>query len=847
MLNDLSYGFQMMAKNLGFTAGAVLSLALGIGANTAIFSLINAVMLKMLPVKQPEHLVLLNWAAQAWPAMIPSLRGTISRDKSGRVISTSFTYRTFEEIHTSNNVLSGMCAFAGAGRLNLVVNGQPGLAESELVSGDYFSTLGIQPVLGRLLTPQDDQANASPAAVISYGYWMRRFGGDPAVVGKNATVNGIPFTIVGVSPAEFFGVEPGRSIDVWIPLQTEPEVQRGWFEARTNWWLLIMGRLKPGVRKQEALANLEVLFRQSITAGTNRPIQAEGLPHLELSSGSQGVDSVRRQFSRPLLTLMAVVGLVLLIACANVANLLLARATARQKEIAVRLALGAARWRVIRQLLTESVLLSTSGGILGLLLAFWATDLIIAFMSSGGQQIGLHVSPDPHVLGFTAIVAVVTGILFGLAPALRGTRLDLTRALKDSAGSMFGGVRRIGGLHLGLGKALVVSQVAVSLLLLIGAGLFVRTLENLQKENLGFDRRNLLLFGIDPTQNGYKGQRLVRFYEELQRRLQAIAGVRSASLSQRAPLSGGVSVVGLVVQGYTPKPNADRNDGSFDVHVNVVSPGFFETMGIPLLVGRPINTGDNATSPMVGVVNEAFVRTYLETQNPIGSRAAWAGEPSRKMEIVGVVSDARYDKLRREAPPTYYVPYTQFEDPHTQSEERLGPMYFEVRTTGNPRDWIASVRNVVQELDRVTPIFDVKTQIEQINESIFQERLFAKLSSFFGLLALLLACVGLYGIMSYAVVGRTNEIGIRMALGAEQVSILRCVLREALLLVGFGIVLGIPLALAATRLIASELYGFKPNDPITISLAVSLMTAVVALAGYLSACKASPVDSMMTL
>ena len=858
LLQDLRYGLRMLAKNPGFTAVAVLTMALGIGANTAIFSLIDAVLLRMLPVRQPEHLVLLSWTAPGHPYMIHSLSGNMDRGTSGGFTSTSFSYAIFDDIRTNNQAFSSVLAFADTDRLNVGVGGQAGIAQGQWVSGDFFSTLGVPAAIGRTITPADDTVGAIPVAMISYRYWVRRFGRDPLAVGKVITVNGVPFTLVGVTAPEFFGVQPGASVDLWIPLRTQPQIDPGWtayatpgevsrFTARDDWWVVIMGRLKPGAGEQQARAALDVAVRQNVASieppppAQHSPDVALEPPRVELSTASKGLDSLRQEFSRPLAILMAVVGLVLLIACANVANLLLARATSRQKEIAVRLALGAGRRRLIRQLLTESVLLAVTGGALGVILAYWASDVLLAFMSSGREPVILRVSPNLSVLGFTALVSVLTGVLFGLAPALRGTRLDLTHALKEGGGKIVGGGRRSRRVGLELGKALVIAQVAMSLLLLIGAGLFVRTLNNLESENVGFDRRNLLLFGIDPTQAGYKGERLARFYEGLRRGIEAVPGVRSASLSRHTFINGGITISGVSIQGYTPKPGEPNGNGSLSLHVNSVGPRFFETFGIPLVLGRTIGDRDTAGTPKVAVVNRAFARAYLGGMSPIGRRFGFGDQKaSSDNVIVGVVGDARYGRLRDEAPPTVYVPYAQ-------DIQQLAEMTFEVRTAGDPINSIGAIRQAVQGLDRNLPLADVKTQTEQIEQATFQERLFARLSSFFGLLALVLASVGLYGMMSYAVARRTNEMGIRMALGAEKGTLFQMVIQEAMALVAVGIVIGVPVALAASRLIASVLYGLKSTDPLTIGSATVVLAAVALLAGYLPARRASRVDPMVAL
>jgi predicted permease len=860
IVQDLRYGLRQLRRNPGFTAVAVLTLALGIGANTAIFSLIDAVMLKSLPVKNPEQLTLLNWAAQSTPGIMPasgiihSLTGNSDQDKSGLFTSTSFSYPTFEQIHAQKDVFSKVFAFADPDVVTLNLDGQAGLAEAELVSGDYFSGLGLKAVAGRTILEADDRAGAAPVAMVSYGFWERRFGGESSVVGKAITINNVPFTIIGVTPPEFFGLEPGRSLDVWLPLHTQPQVEPNRTEAgglkfvrSDDWWVLIMGRLKPGVSRQQARTALEVAFQHSMTVPgmglSQNPsehkslAQAPDLPHLGLAPASKGLSSLREVFSKPLFILMVVVGLVLLIACANLANLLLARAMTREKEIAIRLAIGAGRLRLIRQMLTECVVLAVLGGMVGFALAYWATSGLVAFMSSGSHPIALRVHPDLHILGFTAAVSVLTGVLFGLTPAFSSTRL--APSLRENSGSESAGAHR--GAWLYLGKTLLVAQVGMSLLLLVGAALFVRTLQNLENLNVGFNRYNVLLFGIDPTQSGYEGERLAHFYQELQQRLEVLPGVRSASISSHTLIGGGVSITGIFIQADGPRSDKDRSGPGGAVYLEEVGPRFFETLGIPLVLGRTIGPEDTSTTPKVAVVNETLARKYFPHSSPIGRRFGFGeAKASGEIGIVGVVGDAKYADLRREVPPTVYVPYLQ-------GPNQLRSMRFEVRTAGNPLAVVASVRRIVQSLDRNLPLMKVKTQTEQIDETLFQERLVATLSSFFSLLGLVLACVGLYGVTSYAVTRRTREIGIRMALGAERYNILGLVIRETLLLVVLGVAIGIPTALGATRMISSMLYGLEPTDPLTF-VAVSLILVAVALAAcYIPARRAAKVDPMVAL
>ena len=857
LVQDLRYGLRMLRKSSGFTVVAVVTLALGIGANTAIFSLIDAVMLNMLPVREPEQLVLLSWTAQGHPYMIHSLSGNFDRDSTGNFTSTSFSYPIFESIRERAQAFSSVLAFADIDRLNVAGGGQADLAQGQLVSGDFFSTLGVPACIGRTIVLSDDTEGASPVAVISYGYWKRRFGGDPLAVGKPVLLNGVPFTLVGVTVPEFFGVQPGSSTDVWIPLHTQPKIDPGWtayanpgevsrFIARDDWWVLIMGRLNPGVTEQQARPALDVIVQQN-SAGIEPPPTrrspeiALGPPKVELIPAGGGLGALRREFSQPLFVLMVVVGLVLLIACVNIANLLLERAGSRQKEIAVRLTLGAARPRLIRQLLTESVLLALLGGAFGSILAYWADGVLLTFMSSGRTPVILHVSPNLGVLGFSAAISVLTGVLFGFAPAMRSTQLDLTPALKEGSAKISAGGGLLRGLHLELGNALIVAQVALSVILLIGAGLFVRTLTNLESKNIGFDRRNLLLFSIDPTKVGYRSERLAGFYEELRRQIEALPGVRAASLSRHTFINGGVTISGVSIEGYTPNVGESNSNGSLSLRVNSVGPRFFETFGIPLVLGRTINEKDSPAGPKVAVVNRAFARKYLAGSDLIGRRFGFGdAKASSDIVIVGVVGDALYGHLRDEALPTIYVPYVQ-------NVQQLAEMTFEVRTEGNPTNWIGAVRQAVRGLDENLPLFDIQTQIEQIQQASFPEHLFSRLSSLFGLLALALASVGLYGMTSYAVSRRTNEIGIRMALGAMRIELLTLIIAQRLRLTLIGVGVGIVGAMGLTRFLSSLLYGVKPNDPLTFIAVSLILTSTALIASFIPAQRAMRVDPMIAL
>jgi len=835
MFQDLRFGVRMMLKSKGFTTVAVLSLSLGIGANTAIFSLIDAILLKTLPVRKPEELVLFNWLSGP-KRMSGNVYGDIEPDvASGLTTSTSFSYLTFERLREHSQALADVFAFSPR-QLTVKADGEAETISGQLVSGGYYAGLGVRPVLGRTITAKDDKAPASSVAVITHRYWQRRFGLDPAVVGKTISVNNVLCTIIGVTPPGFNGaLQVGQSPDISVPLAMEPQLSpsRSWLGKPWVWWLWVMGRLKPGVSAEQARAELERIFQQSAQEGWmaapalgQQSQEPRDIPRLRAADGSQGLTEMRKKYLQSLTILMVVVGLVLLIACANVANLLLARAAMRRKEMAVRQALGAGRPRLVRQLLTESVLLSLVGGALGAVFAYWGKDLLLTLRPWGGGELALGLKLDVRVLGFTTAVSLLTGLLFGLTPALRATRVDLTPALKDST-------RNPGGARSRLSKALVVAQVAMSLVLLIGAGLFTRTLRNLQTVEVGFNSENLVIFGIDPRPNNYKGGQVAQLYRRMLERIEAIPGVSSATLSLYPLLTGSRDDSPISVQGQTPPPGEDRR-----VLVNEVAANFLDTVGIPILRGRSLSARDEGHAPKVAVVNQALARRYFGDKDPVGQRFGLGGpETGGQIEIVGVARDAKYFTIRGEMPPTVYIPFFQ---------ESIGGANFAVRTTVEPAAMVALIRQAVREIDNSLPL-DVRTLRQQVVGGWAQERLFAGLSGFFGLFALLLASIGLYGVMSYGVARRTKEIGVRMALGAQGRDVVRLVMRETLLLVALGISIGMASALAATRLIANLLFGLTPTDPLTMALATLLMVFVAALAGFLPARRAAHTDPMEAL
>src|SRR6266498_1482055 len=821
MFQDLRYGARMLLKNKMFTLVAALSLALGIGANTAIFSLINAMMLRTLPVKDAQELAVFSVVRAQGPDYL-------------------LNYPLYEMIRDRNQSFTGVIVTGNVGRARVMAS-EPGSggavepAQKQEVSGNFFSVLGVGAVVGRTLTEADDNsATAEPAAVISYGFWQRRFGLDPGVVGRRITVNNTAFTIVGVAPPGFFGIEVGTQPELWTPIKA---LNNPSLAQNTAWTIQVMGRLRPGVSMAQAQAEMDVIFRQQLeeiagargSSWTPAQLQRHFESRIRLEAGSAGWTDMRQKFQRPLLILMITVALTLLIACVNIANLLLARAASRRKEIAVRLALGAGRFRLVRQLLTESVLLAMAGGALGLLFALWGRDLLLKLRFSGQEMSFLQTGLNGRALAFTFAVSVLTGLSFGLAPAWRATRVDLTPALKDTGRISFGHSRSW------VGRSVVVAQMALSLLLLIGAGLFLRTLNNLQHVAPGFNTQNLLLFRVDPRLSGYQGERLTQLYQRMFDRIEAVPGVRSVTFSRHPLLAGSSGRRGFYLAGQ----NADRNNPR-TANIHFVRANFFETMEIPVQLGRSLSQRDAAAAPSVVVINQTLARRFFPDENPLGKRIRFNPDRPDYVEIVGVAQDAKYTSLRDEIPPTIYVPWLQI-------LPGLGQMNFEVRTAGEPTSFLAAIRQAVREVDGNLPLFDVKTQVEQVSQSLAQERLFAALLSFFGALALALAALGLYGVLAHSVAQRTKEIGVRMALGAEARHVLRLVIGQGMLLVCVGIAAGLILAYWLAKWLSGWLYDVGAADPLTYG-AIALLLAVVALlACWIPARRATKVDPMVAL
>ena len=832
LFKDIRYGFRGLLKRKGFALVAVLTLALGIGANTAIFTLVNAVMLKSLPVYKPEELVLFSDTTG---------EGTSTEDSPRTGAWPRFSYASYVYLRDHNQSFQDIVAVrSGESRLSVRRTDSEAnatvRAQGHLVTGNYFSMLGVRALRGRMLTPEDDNPSAQPAAVISHRYWEQQFNSDPNIVGKSVIINNLNFTIAGITPPEFFGIRVRRPPDFWLPMsfQAQIELRGSYLTDPQVYFLTPIGRLKPGVTMDQAQANVTLALQQFLTEQAGSQLTAErqkGIQNtfITLTSGQGGLSGLRRAYSKPLQMLMAIVGMVLLIACANVGSLLLSRAASRKAEISLRQALGATRWRVIRQLLTESMLLAAVGGVCGVLLAQWGVTVLVNLVAKTSP---LDTRPDVKVLLFTLGVSIVAGVLFGLVPAIQASRTNLSSAMKEK--------NRMRGsfMRLNLSSLMVIMQVGLSMVLLTGAGLFARSLVKLQSEDLGFDRNNLLLLGIDPRLAGYKPTQLAALYQQVIDRVGSLPQVRNVSMATYAPLSGTRRNSSIKVAGYVPQPDEDTS-----VQDILTGPKYSETLGIPLLRGRDIEQRDSPSSPMVAVVNSTFAEHYFKNQNPIGRTFTFDDDTDKggAIEIVGVVGDLKTDDPRDKPEATIYRPILQIQDSAAYA------VTIHVRTLSDPSPLTNQVRQMISQIDDKLPIFGVTTMNDQLHDNLDQDRLIAQLVSFFGALALILACIGLYGVMAHGVARRTNEIGIRMALGARGSNIAWMILRETLYLVLAGLVIGVPAALFGARLIAAQLFDMSPTDPVTLAAAAVVMTIVALLAGYLPARRASRVNPLSAL
>ncbi len=840
VLRDLKYTFRMLARTPGFTAVAILTLALGIGANTAIFTLLDQVLLRLLPVKAPQQLVLLTMRGQHY-----------GNNWGGNAISHPM-YRDFQ---AHNEVFSEMfCRYSTS--VSLSFGQQAERVNAELVSGTYFTTLGVGPALGRMFTPEDDRVpSGHPLVVLNYAFWKSRFAADPAIIGRSLIVNNYKMTVVGVAQTGFDGVELGQSPKIFVPIMMQAQMIVGnpedLLKDRRTRWVNSFGRLKPGVSQQQAKAALQPFMHSMLEMEVQQAAFSHASQYardefskcwIDVLPGSQGRSFTRRQLSTPLWVLMATTGVVLLIACANLANLMLVRGSGRTREIAIRLAMGATRPRIIGQLLIESLSLSALGGLAGLAFAFWADKALMqAYLPSDSGGMNISSAPDLRILLFNLAVTVLTGIIFGLVPALQTTKPNIAGTLKDQAGAI------VGGGHNRLRKGLVVAQVTLSLLLLVGAGLFVRSLANLRNLGPGFPAEKLVGFNIDPSLNGYSPERLKVFYPQLSDALASIPGVQSVGLAGVRILEDNEWDSSMSVEGFSPaKPNEHAQP-----FMNQIGPNYFATLGVPVVAGRDFNINDNRDVkhgpevwnwvPTTVMINEKFAKKYFAGRNPLGLHIGFGTDPGTPtdMEVIGVVKDFKYTSLRDEIPEQAFIPYL--------ASRQLTSMTVYVRTAIDPNQLMSAVRSKVRDLDPNLPVYAMRTTEVQINNSLSAERMIASLSAVFGFLATLLAVIGLYGVMAYTVAQRTREVGIRMALGAARGNVIWMVMREVLLLVAIGVAAGVTASLALTRVVQSQLFGLTPHDPLTLGLATAALALIACSAGYIPALRASRLDPMAAL
>ncbi|MFC5864312.1 ABC transporter permease [Acidicapsa dinghuensis] len=833
--HDLRYSFRMMLKSPGFTLIALLSLALGIGANTAIFTLLNAILLRPLPVLKPQELYLFG------PGRAAGSAGGLPDDKT-----QLFSYPFFREISQKTQSFSGIASLCSLQLGNYAsIDGAPYTpVHIDLVSGNYFSVLGVPAFLGRTISTDDDRtAGAGPVAVASYAWFQRQFHGDPSALGKIIHIQEHDYTLIGVAQPGFFGVTVGQSTNLWIPLSMEKEVSPGWNGLNDKLFqsLYLIGRLKPGISVSQASAETNAFFKQVLRAEYvgNPPSQKElqAIQHasIELTPAERGISRLRRAFGLPLKILMTIVALVLLIACANIANMLLARGVARTREIAVRMALGASRARIVIQLLTESLLLACLGAGIGVALAWRTGAMLLNMAAPGPEPVPVNLTPDLPVLGFTLGITVVTALLFGMLPAFKATSLEFTPALKDGRGSSSAKTRGA------LSRSLIVGQVALSVLLLIAAGLFLHSLLKLTSIDTGFDKRNTLLFSMDSsTANLPHGTpdeiRSVHLQEQIEQRVQSIPGVKADSFAFFTFNEGGWTS-DVTFNGIPRTPENSRA-----VANNNVGNGFFEAMGIPLVAGRAFNDHDTQTSPKVAIINETMAHRFFPNESPIGRRFGFGEDTahSNDIEVVGVVKDAKYFGLTEDATMADYFPCTQNVGFYGNFLVRYAP-------GANRQLLVSQIRAAIAQTNPNILVTNVSSLEEQVDQSISTQSLIAKLSAFFGVLAVFLACIGIYGLLNYSVARRTSELGIRLALGAQSNSLLWMILRESIVLLTVGLVIGVPVALATTRILKSQLYELSPLDPLSISTAVAIIAVMTVFAAWLPARRATRIDPMTAL
>jgi predicted permease len=831
LVQDVRYGSRALIANKAFSGLAVLSLALGIGANTTIYSFMESILLRTLPVGDPGSLVVLNWqspppqnAAKEWVHVMHGLQGMGWPLEKGMMMSGMFPYAAFEMFREENPAFSTVFGYFNGLNRNLVVRGHARIASTEFVTGGYFRGLGVTPGAGRYMDSEDDRPGAAPVAVLSFAAGQQRFGDAAKAIGESVLVDNVAFTVIGVTPPGFIGVDPAAAPEVYLPMSAtvllDGEKAASRYPDANFYWIEMMGRLRPGVTMAQAQAALAPRFHEWVAATAATEAERARLPALQLNPGAAGLGGLRRQYAKPLYVLLLMVGLILAIACANIANLLLGRAAARRREMAVRLSLGAGRWRVVRQLLTESVMLASMGGALGLLFAVWGVRALTLLFSRGREGFTLHAELNWYVLGATAALSVVCGMLFGLAPALQSTRPEVMSALKSGRG---------GGSRMRAQNILVVAQIAMSFLILAAAGLFVQTLNNLHSVQLGYARENILLFTLNARQAGHESPEMTNFYESLRKRFQMIPGVGSATLSQSSITNAGFA--GQAIRG----PMQIDGQTIEEARVLGTGPGFLTTMQIPVLAGREIDGRDEAGSRPVAVISERLARKYFEGGHAVGRRIRLPAE-NRELEIVGVSANLHYGSPKNaEGPMTVFVPVSQF------PSDRVT---YALRTTGDPLQYAGNVREIVREADSSIPVTNLATQAAEIDRTINREITFAKLCTGFAILALLTACVGLYGTMSYSVTRQFSEIGIRMALGATRRAVVWMVLRRVLVLAAVGLGISVPLAMGAFQFVQSFLFGTRPHDPAILALAGVVLLSAALVAGYVPARRASRIDPL---